>query len=89
MMRTIVIDDKTYASWIEQAEASGLSLEEWLKQKTATALPHIDKSEPNDMTIDERLDHFDRIMEKIENLNIGTDSDVDWSRKSIYNERGI
>jgi len=87
-MKTITVDDNTYSAWKKQAAAQGLSVEDWLKQKTANSQSEVDPRKPEELTVEERLERFDQLVAEIEKMNIRSEGGIDWSRDVIYGERG-
>lgn len=88
-MQTIMVDDNTYKTWKEKAAAQGLSIEDWLKQKTEASEIKPDQRKPEELTVEEWKARFNDVMAEIEQMNIGSDGGVDWSRDAIYGERGL
>jgi len=88
-MKTISIDENTYTTWKEQAEAQGLTVEEWLIQKTIPTEQNSDQRKPEELTYEEWKVRFDQLVAEIEKMNIRSEHGVDWSREAIYGERGL
>jgi len=85
-MVTLKIDDETFANWNRQAQARGLTVEEWLK---ATTPVREMATEVRDATAIERLKRFDVLTRTMSRMKIGSGGSLDDSCETIYSDRGL
>ncbi len=76
-MVTLHVDDALYSSWREQAEAAGLSVEEWLRLRTC------EKSLVDEERLVRHADWLARL-KSLGKIIPSTKNAVDDSRESIY-----
>ncbi len=82
-MVTIEIDNETFARWSRQAEVAGVTVQQWLKATTG------DRQAVGRESIQERLERFDALTAKIGQRGAGSGGDLDDSRETIYQDRGL
>jgi hypothetical protein len=82
-MVTLNIDEETFAAWREQAEARGMSVEEWLKAKTADEAP---ASKPRGRKKKKEMsdEEWNGWLQSFIDRHRPTGRPVDDSRESIY-----
>lgn len=85
-MPTITVDDQTYSNWDQQAKDQGLSVEDWLKQKTSVKIDN-SIANPEDLSYEEWQERFNDFMEYVESIDIQPSGEIDWSREKIYRDR--